>query len=133
MPRVRPDTDAVLLGALRAGVPNGVTVVRLRPDDFLAHLPMVSARTITADATDMVRFVSYAEVDVQSWASTPDAASNLDDACLAALIAAQGRVFAGGYITRIVTQSLGTEVRDPDQPGRLYRWQAGYRLTIRPA
>lgn len=132
MARVRPDPDLVVTMALRSHLPGGPLVVALRPDDFLDRLPVVVARTITADAGQMLSHVTYAEVDVQSWASTRQAASDLDDACLQALRAARGEAFAGGRIARIEPQALGTEVREADQAGRVYRWQASYRLTIRP-
>lgn len=132
MTRVRPDPDLVVTTALRANLAPGPTVVALRPNDFLDRLPLVAARTITADAGQMLAHVTYAEVDVQSWAETRQAASDLDDACLAALRAARGQTYADGRIARIEPQALGTEVRDADQAGRVYRWQASYRLTIRP-
>ncbi len=133
MARVRPDPDFVLVDALRAALPDDVTVVNLRPDPFLDRLPLVQARTVSAPATQMLAHRTYADVDIQSWAATRRAASDLDDACLAALLAARGVAHSGGYISRIDVQSLGSELRVPDQPGQVFRWQAGYRLTIRPA
>lgn len=146
MARLRPDTDDILLAALRIGlyVPTEgrgdryADVDVKRSDGWLARLntrPLVTARTVTADATAMLRHRSYAEVDIQSWATDRRDASDLDDLALQALLAARGVEHAGGYISRIDVQSLGTEVPDPGQEGRgqLYRWQAGYRLTIRPA
>lgn len=132
MTRVRPDPDLVVTTALRTNLAPGTMVASLRHDQFLDDLPMVVARTITADAGQMFAHVTYAEVDVQSWAETRQAASDLDDACLAALRAARGQTYAGGRIARIDPQALGTEVREADQAGRVYRWQASYRLTIRP-
>lgn len=146
MGRLRPDTDDILLAVLRGAlyVPTEgrgdrcADVDVKRADGWLARLdirPLVVARTITAEATQMVRHRSYAEVDVQCWATDRRDASNLDDLALQALLEARGVEHAGGYISRIDIQALGTEVPDPGQEGRgqLFRWQAGYRLTIRPA
>lgn len=146
MDRLRPDTDDITLAALRTFlyVPTDgrgdryADVDVKRADGWLGRLdtrPLVVARTITADATAMLAHRSYAEIDVQSWAKDRRDASNLDDMVLQALHAARGRETAGGWISRIDIQALGTEVPDPGQEGRgeLYRWQAGYRLTIRHA
>ena len=113
----------------------GATVAPLRSDDFLQRLPYVVLRAVDRDATRNLRHVTTAEVDVQTWTSKRELADEIDDVVLDALLDAKrrGLVAAGGRIAGLTVIRLGTELRTPDQPGDLTRWQAAYSLAIRPA
>jgi hypothetical protein len=134
--RVLPDIDLMLVTLLRDGLGTGVEVQNLRPADFLDRLPMVTARRIPGGGPPANwRFRDTAPVDVQTWAATRAQASDLAQECLVVLCSAADRqaVLPGlGSIKTVVVTAGPGELREADQPGRLSRFQAGYRVTVRP-
>lgn len=143
MPRVLPDVDLMLVTLLRAELAMGTEVESLRPADFLDRLPMVTARRIPGGGpTRNWRFRDTALVDVQTWAKDAagaatgrQQASDLAEACLVALCRAADRqtVLVGlGSVKSVAVTAGPGELRDPDQPGGLSRFQASYRIAVRP-
>lgn len=134
MTRALPDPDLVVLDAIRDHLRrDDVTVLPLRPVDWLSLLPLVTARTVTPpDSTQMLRFRYFVEPDIQCWASTRQAASDLHDAVAAALLSSRSSTYHGGRIGR-VENPLGGEARTADMPDDVWRWQSSPRLTIRVA
>lgn len=119
----------------RLSAEHGATVAPLRDDKFLQRLPYVTARAIDGDATRNLAHVTTAEIDIQCWARKRDAADELDDLALEVLLDAKrrGTVAANGRIAGLEVVRLGSELRTPNQPGDVYRWQASYSVSLRRA
>lgn len=138
MPRVLPSVDLMLVTLYRAELDlQEGQVQNIRPDDFLHHLPMVTARRILGGGPGQNwRLADRALVTVGVWAADRVAADELAEQCLVILCRAADRqtVIGGlGTFSRVEVDSAPGEVRDADQPGRLYHFPATYTLRVRPA
>lgn len=137
MVRMLPSVDLMLVTLYRAELGPAVEVQNLRPDDFLARLPMVTARRIRGGGPDQNwRHADRALVIVTAWAHDRVAADDLAEQCLVILCTAAERqsVIGGlGCISRVQVDSAPGEVRDVEQPAGLSCFPGGYTLRIRPA
>ena len=136
-PRLRPDVDMMLVVLLRARLPRDVLVQNGRPAKLIERLPVVAARAVSPGSFPQTRNVRRkwpVGISVDSWARTRRRASNLDDLVLRVLVEAQEQATpaAGAHIALLDVDVPGAEVREPDQPTGLCRWQASYSLLLRP-
>lgn len=137
MPRFAVDTSDVVLGVLRAALPD-VTVRASIPDGVPELVPLVVARR-TGGSSVAPEFWDQPITNIQCWSDATGAtdavraASNLADQVRAALWAAyrQQTVVAGGHIARIREFLAPIEVADVDLP-HLGRYNATYELLVRP-
>ncbi|GAA1160923.1 hypothetical protein F4556_005184 [Kitasatospora gansuensis] len=134
-----PDTDALVRGALAAGLAaTGAQVFTLWPDDWTSWLPLVVARRVGGSAVDP-RGLDAAVIDVQCAAADRSAASLLARQAGAALFDACTAQWpdpaAGGYLSHFGDDVSGpAEIRtgSPAAGPDMFRFQATYRVTARP-
>ncbi|MFF4607930.1 hypothetical protein ACFY12_34985 [Streptomyces sp. NPDC001339] len=122
----------LLVGILRPAFA-GATVGTLLPEPM--PLPFVLARPVGGAAVDM-RFLARAVVDVQTWAESDRTAENLAVAARTALVVAwraQTVVPAVGSIGFLAERKAPVLLPDARTPDGVYRYQATYELTVRPA
>ncbi|MYT30469.1 MULTISPECIES: hypothetical protein [unclassified Streptomyces] len=138
MTPVLPDIDELVRAALTAELPQA-KVFTLWPDDWAEHLPLVVARRVAGAAPDP-RGLDAALIDVQAAAGDRRAAHYLARQARAVLFDACAAQFsytdAGGYLSHFQGETSGpAEIRDshPTPGTDLFRFQATYRLTARPA
>lgn len=140
-PRFAPDVDMMLVVLLRARLPRDVLVQNVRPAKLLERVdqgkPVVAARAVSPGSFPQTRNVRRKwprGISVDTWAKTRRRASNLDDLVLRVLVEAQEQATpaAGAHIALLDVDVPGAEVREPDQPAGLFRWQASYSLLLRP-
>ncbi len=127
-----PSVADLLLGVLRPALASA-TVGTLLPTPM--PLPFVLARPVGGSAVDL-RFLAHAVVDVQTWAETDRDAESLAAAARAALVAAwrtQAVVPGIGSIGWLDERAAPALLPDPLAPDGVYRYQATYELTARPA
>lgn len=127
-----PSVADLLLGVLRPAL-GGATVGTLLPDPM--PLPFVLARPVGGAAVDL-RFLGRAVVDVQTWAETDRGAEDFAAAARAALVAAwrsQVVVPGVGSIGWLAERAAPALLPDERTPDGVYRYQATYELTARPA
>jgi hypothetical protein len=133
MPAVMlPSAADLLVGVLRPALA-AATVGTLIPDPM--PLPFVLARPIGGAAVDM-RFLARAVVDVQTWAETDRDAETLAAAARAALVTAwrtQAVIPGAGSIGWLGERAAPSLLPDENAPDGVYRYQATYELTMRPA
>ncbi|MGW3569074.1 phage tail termination protein [Streptomyces sp. NPDC000941] len=130
--RMLPSAADLLVGVLRPALAVA-TVGTLIPDPM--PLPFVLARPIGGAAVDM-RFLARAVVDVQTWAETDRDAEDLAAAARAALVTAwrQQVVVPGvGSVGWLAERAAPVLLPDEHTGDGVYRYQAAYELTIRPA
>ncbi|MEU7200267.1 hypothetical protein [Streptomyces sp. NPDC045470] len=131
---VLPDMDALVIGALQAGM-KGVSVRVLWPEHWTEALPLVVARRVGGTAAD-ARGIDSALVDVQCAASTRREASRLARVARAVLANACADQYAGadGYLSHFEDVSGPAELRTgaPSTGPDFFRFQATHRVTARP-
>ncbi|RKN09643.1 hypothetical protein [Streptomyces radicis] len=134
-PPVLPDVDALVTAALRAGLPRGVAVRVLWPDDWPKLLPLVVVRRVGGTAVDPIG-LDAAVIDMQCAAPTRREASALARTARVVLLGACRAQFAGegGYLSHGEDQGGPFEVRDQDPAAGpdLFRFLATFRVTARP-
>ena len=135
VPPVLPDMDELVTSALRAGLP-GVTVRVLWPENWSKVLPLVVARRVAGAAIDPVG-LDAAVISVQCAANTRREASTVARTARAVLLGACRNQYQGadGYLSHGEDVSGPFEIRTGDPPPGpdLFRFQATYRVTARPA
>ncbi|MEV4441157.1 hypothetical protein AB0K09_19480 [Streptomyces sp. NPDC049577] len=132
---VLPDSEALVLDALRAYLPAGTEVRVAVPQHWAGVLPLVVARRVGGKARDP-RFIDSGMFTVEALAGTRPAASLLARQARGALLAACRDQHRGpdGYLSRF------TEVTGPFPTGdaltagnpEVYRFTATYQLNARP-
>ncbi|MFE3220241.1 hypothetical protein [Streptomyces antimycoticus] len=130
--RMLPSAADILVGVLRPALAVA-TVGTLIPNPM--PLPFVLARAVGGAAVDM-RFLARALVDVQTWAATDRDAEGLAAAARAALVTAwrQQVVIPGtGSIGWLEERATPVLLPDEHTGDGVYRYQATYELTLRPA
>jgi hypothetical protein len=129
-----PDADALVLAALRAGVPDQAFATQI-PANLLASLPYVTVARFGGATVDP-RFLDLATIDLQTWAGTRKAAFDLALECRTVLRDAwlNATVYADlGHIAHFREITAPNELRTDDQADQLWRTQATYSLALRPA
>ncbi|UQI46720.1 hypothetical protein M1P56_21385 [Streptomyces sp. HU2014] len=129
-----PDVDALVTGALRAGLP-GATVRVLWPEQWAGVLPLVVVRRVGGVGQD-ARGIDSAIIDVQCAARTRREASLLARRARVVLAEACATQYRGvdGYLTHFADVSGPHELRTgaPSAGPDLFRFQATYRVICRP-
>ncbi|MEO3851754.1 hypothetical protein ABGB09_29700 [Streptomyces sp. B8F3] len=122
----------LLLGILRPALP-AVTVGTLLPEPV--PLPYALARPMGGAAPDM-RFLAGALVDIQTFAETDRDAEQLAAVARTALVVAwrtQQVVPGVGSIGHLTERAAPVLLPDERTGHGIYRYQATYEITIRPA
>ncbi len=130
-----PDVDLIVAAALREGLPQA-TVRVLWPDDWADHLPLIVVRQVAGGSADR-RGIGVAVIDVQCADSDRRNASALARTARTVIAGACISQFSGpgGYLNRFADVTGGPyEIRTgtPESGPDLYRYQATYRVTVRP-
>ncbi|MCC3773485.1 hypothetical protein [Streptomyces sp. UNOB3_S3] len=132
---VLPDTEALVLHALRAYLPTGTAVRVAMPQHWAGLLPLVVARRVGGKARDP-RFIDSGMFTVEALAASRPAASLLARQARGALLAACRDQHRGsdGYLSRFIEVTgpfMTGDALTAGHPGAC-RFTATYQLNARP-
>lgn len=125
-----PDVDALLHEIFTAGGLRHVTQVG---PDLYSRLPLVVSYRIGGAAPDPRR-LDVATVFAQTWAAGKADAWHLAVSVRLALFDAwrSQAVYPSGVVNRFSEISAPSEIRGSEQPDNVWRYDATYRISVRP-
>lgn len=134
MTRYLPDCDTVMKQVLDGALP-GVDHGTVIPSDLVDNLPFITFRTL-GDKPAHPKLGARCRVVVQCWSDSRKTASDTAESVRIAVDEAPDTTYASGRVSfsECLTQPAEVPNTQPDlQPAQnLYRFQATYRLVVRP-